>query len=363
MHGAGRHRFDTRRSGAQIRNVCVLSCDRRRREHAAMGRDGPDARVARIAAGQHGRIDVARLRACGLDGSAVFRRRRDGRLHQVHHGVYAVGCENDSLEARFMGAVLAGGRGALLCAWATLALFDLVPWDGRDVDVTVRGTGGRRRDGIRFHRARLDERRDTTRRRGIPTVTVARALLEVAPQLDDKRLTRLIRKAQMQRLASVRQIADVVRRTRARGSRRVRAIIATGPAPTASADEDVVLDLVLHAGFVHPEVNLPLRVGTATYKPDLRWPAQRLVVEVDSAWHEDAAAQRADAARQAALEAAGERVLRTTKEQAIQRPQQLVRRLELAGAPRATPRGASRARPPPSAAAAPCPSAPRARSA
>lgn len=328
-----------------------------------MGRDGPDARVARIAAGQHGRIDVAGLRACGLDASAVFRRRRDGRLHQVHHGVYAVGCENDSLEAHFMGAVLAGGRGARLCGWATLALHDLVRWDGRDVDVAVRGSGGRRRDGIRFHRARLDERRDTTRRRRIPTVTVARALLEVAPQLDDQRLTRVIRKAQLQRLASVRQIADVIRRTRRRGSRRVGAIIATGPAPTASTDEDIVLDLLLHAGFAHPEVNRPLRVGTRTYKPDLRWPAQRLVVEVDSAWHEDAAAQRDDAVRQAALEAAGERVLRTTKEQAIGRPQQLVRRLELAGAPRATPRGASRARPPPSAAGAPCPSEPRGRSA
>ena len=39
------------------------------------------------------------------------------------------------------------------------------------------------------------------------------------------------------------------------------------------------------------------------------------------------------AARQAELEAAGERVLRTTAEQAIREPRQLIGRLHAAGAP------------------------------
>jgi predicted transcriptional regulator of viral defense system len=296
----------------------------------------PDVRIARIAGVQKGRIDIAGLRACGLDDDAVARRVRSGRLHRVHHGVYAVGHVDDTLEGRLMAAVLAGGRDASISGWATLALYALVRWDDRDVDVSVPAHGGgRRRDGIRFHRVTLHAR-DTTRHRGIRTVTVARALLDVAPQLGDRRLTRLVRKAQMERVANVRQIAEVVRGARGRpGSRRLAAVIATGPAPTASTDEDVVLDLVLDAGFEHPDVNVALALDAATrYVPDLRWPAARLIVEIDSAWHDGRAERALDAERQAALEAAGERVLRTTREQAVLRPRQLVQRLVAAGAPR-----------------------------
>lgn len=63
------------------------------------------------------------------------------------------------------------------------------------------------------------------------------------------------------------------------------------------------------------------------------WPAQQLILEVDSVWHDGPVAQELDAVRQAQLEAAGERVLRTTREQAVRQPHQLIRRLVIAGAP------------------------------
>ncbi|MEA2222961.1 MAG: hypothetical protein QOH83_1337 [Solirubrobacteraceae bacterium] len=135
-------------------------------------------------------------------------------------------------------------------------------------------------------------------------------------------------------MANVRQIADVLRRANGhRGARRLGAVIATGPAPTYSGHEDVVLDLILAAGLEHPDVNERLVVGATPYYPDMRWPAPQLILEIDSAWHDGPVAQEDDAARQADLEAAGERVLRTTLEQAILRPRQLVRRLAAAGAP------------------------------
>lgn len=90
---------------------------------------------------------------------------------------------------------------------------------------------------------------------------------------------------------------------------------------------------MLDAGFAHPDVNKRLALGHATYYPDLRWPAQRLILEVDSAWHDGPLANQLDAERQADLEAAGERVLRTTAAQAIVEPRQLARRLAAAGAP------------------------------
>lgn len=299
-------------------------------------RSGPprDVLVAEIAAAQKGRISVGQLAACGLDDAAVARRVARGWLHRMHTGVYAVGHGGASFHADVMGAVLAGGPTAVASHWAAAALHGFVRWDGRRIDVTIVGRSGRSRPGIRFHRPRRLDPRDTTRVEGIPTTTAARALLEIAPQLSDRRLKRAVRQAQAERAASVRQIADVLRRANGhRATKRLAAAIATGPAPTASGHEDAILDLVLEAGFEHPVVNQPLAVRGRRYVPDLRWPAASLILEVDSAWHDGPLDHELDAERQADLEAAGERVLRTTLEQAILRPQQLVRRLRAAGAP------------------------------
>ena len=297
----------------------------------------PDLRAANTAARQHGMIRIDQLVACGLDGAAVARRVRKGWLHRVHRGVYAVGYIPDTLDAHFQAAVLTGDVGAFLSHWASCALAGLVRWDGRPVDVTLRGTSVRKVDGVAFHRSRTVLPRDITHRHGIPCTTAARALLEVAPQLSDQRLKRAVRQAQAERLASVGQIADVLRRANGhRGAGRIAAIIATGPAPTVSSHEDIVLDLILEAGLEHPVANARLVVGGEPYYPDLRWPAQRLSLEIDSSpWHDGPLARELDADRQADLEAAGERVLRTSRDQALRAPHQLVARLLAAGAPRA----------------------------
>jgi hypothetical protein len=143
-----------------------------------------------------------------------------------------------------------------------------------------------------------------------------------------------VRQAQALHLVSTTQIAELLERSNGhRGVARLAALIADGPAATESGHEDVVLDLLLAAGFEHPVVNGTLVVDGKPYRPDLRWPAQRLILEVDSGWHDGRLAQDDDAVRQADLEAIGERVLRTTREQAIRHPRQLVQRLVAAGAP------------------------------
>jgi very-short-patch-repair endonuclease len=275
------------------------------------------------------------LETCGIDNDGARARVRTGRLHRIHQGVYAVGHDGLTLDGRFMAAVLAGGPRAVLSHWAANALAGLIRWDeNRRIDVTVPDRGARARPGIRFHRARSLDPRDTTRIRGIPTTTPARAVLEIAPQLSDDRLKRLVRQAQAEEAANVRQFAATLRRANGhRATTRLAALIATGPAATRSSHEDIVLDLILEAGFEHPRVNERLDAGTPQYRPDLRWPAQRLILEVDSRWHDGRLAQELDATRQADLEAAGERVLRTTLVQATQRPQQLIARLHAAGAP------------------------------
>ncbi|MEA2191579.1 MAG: hypothetical protein QOI73_1700 [Solirubrobacteraceae bacterium] len=68
-------------------------------------------------------LSISELRACGLDGHAVARRVREGRLHRLHRGVYAVGHPGLTLRGRFRAAVLACGDAAVLSHFAAAAFW------------------------------------------------------------------------------------------------------------------------------------------------------------------------------------------------------------------------------------------------
>jgi hypothetical protein len=210
-----------------------------------------------------------------------------------------------------------------------------VDWDERHPEVTVVGTGPRDHRRIRVHRTRELCYRDTTRYDAIPVTSPPRTLLDLASVLPYKPLRRAVRQAQMLGRANVAQVvAALARSGRRPGIAKLRRIIASDPAPTRSELEDVVLDLILDAGFSPPEVNAPLRFAGRRMIPDFRWPDQQLVVEADgAAWHEGELARADDAERQALLEAHGERVVRVTWHQAVTQPHQTISRLRAAGAP------------------------------
>jgi hypothetical protein len=292
-------------------------------------------RVARLAAEQWGVVDLAELRALGLSERAVLGRVRAGRLHRVHHGVYAVGHPALPLEGRFLAAVKACGPGAVLSHHAAAALHGVLDPEDRRVEVTVTGTGGRARPGLLVHRTHTLGPRDVGRCAGIPCTSPARTLLDLAARLDRRALRSAVRRAQALQRVNVRELLEVLERRRpCRGAARLARVLATGPAPTRSVLEDVVLDLVLAAGLAPPDVNVPLRLAGRRVVPDFRWPAARLVVEADgAAWHDERLAREDDAERQALLEAHGERVLRVTWRQAVGRPAETIARLRAAGAP------------------------------
>jgi hypothetical protein len=295
-----------------------------------------DVRVARLAAEQWGVVSLDELRECGLTRQAVRVRAGNGRLHRIHCGVYAVGHVALPLEGRFLAALKACGPGAVLSHFSAATLLGLVAWDRRYPEVTVSGPGTRRHAGVRVHRSRLLEPRDVIRRHGISMTSPARTLLDLAATFEYRALRRAARQAQSLRLLGLGELAEVLARARPRrGSRNLARVLATGPAPTRSELEDVVLDLILGAGLTPPDVNVPLIAGGRRLVPDFRWPEQRLVIEADgAAWHDHRLAREDDADRQSLLEAHGERVVRVTWQQAITRRAQTIARLRAAGAPR-----------------------------
>jgi hypothetical protein len=310
--------------------------DRRVRDvHGRQVDTRADVAVARLAERDWGVLSVGELRACGLTDREIALRVAGGRLHRKHRAVYAVGHSSVALQGRFLAAVKACGRGAVLSHLAAAVLWGLLEWDHRDVDVTVRRSGTRMHAGIRAHRTAELDRGDWTRVQGIPVTSPARTLLDCAAVLDDRSLRRAVREAQARGLVTTAELVQILGRLRPRrGSRKLARIVATGPAPTRSVLEDTVLDLLLRGGFAHPDVNMPLLLEGRRVVPDFRWPEQRLVVEADgAAWHDHKLAREDDAERQALLEAHGDRVVRVTWDQAVARPAQTLARLRAAGAP------------------------------
>lgn len=292
-------------------------------------------RVSWLAASNHSVLNVRELHACGLDDDAISVRVDNGRLFPMHRAVYAVGHAAPPLEGCFLGAVKACGEDALLAGVAAGAHWEVVRWDHRLPEVLVSGRCAPRHPQINAHETSFLPPEDIRMHRGIPVTSPLRTLLDLAAILDQKRLRRAVREAQSLGLVDV---VALMRRLRGPGPRRGRAklrrIIATGPAPTRSELEDVVLDLLLEGGFSHPDVNVPLHLEGRRVVPDFRWPAQKLVIEADgAAWHDNQLAREDDADRQALLEAHGERVLRITWNQAVAHGPQTLRRVRQADAP------------------------------
>ena len=207
----------------------------------------PDVEVARVAAAQWGVLSLRELRMCGMSRDAVKVRVRNGRLHPLYRGVYAVGHANVPLEGCFLAAVKACGPNALLSHVSAAALYGLVRWDGRFPEVT--SNTERKHRGIRVHRSSV---LDATRRKGIPVTTPARTLIDLAATFDYSALRRAVREAQRS-LVTVQQILEKLHRLGPRrGTANLTKILAAGHAPTRSELEDAVLDLISKPVFDVP---------------------------------------------------------------------------------------------------------------
>src|ERR1044072_6179200 len=100
----------------------------------------PDVRIALLAAEQEGVVSTAQLYAAGLNQAAIQVRVRNGHLHRIHNGVYAVGHTAISLNGRFMAAVLACGEPSALSHYSAGTVEGYLTWDdNRYPEVKVLG--------------------------------------------------------------------------------------------------------------------------------------------------------------------------------------------------------------------------------
>jgi very-short-patch-repair endonuclease len=204
---------------------------------------------------------------------------------------------------------------------------------------TIDVTAPRSRDGvpgIRVHRSRSLDARDTTTHEGIPITTIARTLLDLAATVRADRLERALAQAERLQLYDHRAITDVIARTNGhRGTRTLKRATAHEPKLTRSELEARFLALARAAGLTEPEVNSSLAALDHKAKEvDFHFPAHHLVVETDG-WetHGTKSAFKNDRRKDAALTAAGYRVMRFTYDDVVYEPDTVVACLTPRSAP------------------------------
>ncbi len=232
----------------------------------------------------------------GLSERSIDHRGRKGALHRVHRGVYAVGRPATTALERASAAVLACGPDALLSHKSALALGNLKGWPYR-IEVTV--PGDRRRPGITVHRCSTLTPRDVRRCRGLRVTTPARTLLDCAPRLTARALTRAVNDALRARLLKRGRLSELLRRCSTHpGAARLAPLAAEQGNATRSRSgfEDDFLAFCARYGLPRPLIN-PIVAG---HEVDAYFPRERVIVECDGwSFHRDREAFERDRERDA----------------------------------------------------------------
>jgi very-short-patch-repair endonuclease len=288
------------------------------------GSGATEAEIHALAARQHGVVARRQLLAAGLGRDAIDHRLGNGRLTKVARGVYALGHRELRREGLVLAEVLAVGDEAFASHRTAAALWGLRPWGGSFVEITKRGRGGVRRRRGRFVHCTLDlPPSEVTSERRIPATTVARTLLDLAAVVPPHHLRRSVERAEQAELfdlAAVDAVLDA--HPRRAGHRALTLLLADmrshGVSTTRSTLEALVLQLCIGHSLPRPQVNR----YDGIRESDFRWPAHRLIVEVDS-WTFHGRTRRAfdaDRARDRRLLREGWRVARFTDRQILANP-------------------------------------------
>jgi putative AbiEi antitoxin of type IV toxin-antitoxin system/uncharacterized protein DUF559 len=275
-----------------------------------------EAELAALAARQYGVVATRQLVALGWSQQAVAKRAAVGRLHRVHHGVYAVGHPVLGSHGRWMAAVLAGGPETVLSHTSAAALWEIRPSDATTIDIAVPRTGRRSRPPLRVHRPRRLPPDEVTTHQGIPVLTVARTVLDMAARVAPTRLYRLLDQVEIRELADYPSLDAVAgAHPGHNGAAKLRWALRAHHAGTDVTKSDLearFLALCSDHGLPTPRVN-PTVAGREV---DFLFADDRLVVETDSwRFHKTRRAFESDRARDARLARAGYRTLRFTDRQ------------------------------------------------
>jgi very-short-patch-repair endonuclease len=226
------------------------------------------------------------------------------------------------VEARYMAAVKASGKGGVLSGVAAAHLFGLVK--GAVPPPEVIAPTERRIRGVATSRRHLDGR-DKTVWRGIPVTTVPRTLVDLSSLLSLEELARAFHEANIRYRTPPAHVEEALERApRAKRRARLLGVIRGDAHVILSKLERRFLKLLRDHSLPLPRTNRP----AGSYYVDCRWPKHRLTVELDSyRYHNSRYAWEQDRRREREAYARGDSFRRFTWEDITERPTAVVSEL------------------------------------
>ena len=246
-----------------------------------------------LARRQHGHVARFQLLELGVRHGLIRGRLASGAWVAVHAGIYCIGPRRNDPFSRAAAAVLACGRGAVLSHASAASLWGFLPRWSFPLEVTAERR--RERPGITAHRCQSLQRRDTTHHYGIPTTSPARTVLDIAPRLPKKQLTRLVNDQLRAKRLRPAALQDILARNPLHpGTKLLAPFLETAASPTDSPFEDDFRAFCATYGLPEPEINFPFKGR----RLDAFFPEYNLIVELDG-WdfHKDQEAFRDDRER------------------------------------------------------------------
>jgi very-short-patch-repair endonuclease len=276
--------------------------------------------LARLAARQLGVVTCEQLYGLGFTYAQIKRRLRLGRLHRVHHNVYAVGHRRLTSQAFLVAAFLSVGPRSFISHRTAAAVWGLRAVNLHEIELTLPGAGGRRHAGLTVHRTHAVPHPDEIRTHGdLRVSSVPRMLLELATREEPAELERLVTVAVQKRLlpldrrdARAALEAVLARHERRPGIAKLTPVLAAyRRTKSRKSGLELAFDRLLAQ---HPEIPKPqTNIYIGHWEIDCFWPEHNLAVELDGRpYHVAAKDMERDRIKDAALLRQGITPLRFT---------------------------------------------------
>jgi hypothetical protein len=233
--------------------------------------------IEKLARPSQGVVDREELLAAGVSRHRIARCLKNGVLWPEFEGVYRVGHRAPSVEAHYMAAVKACGKGSVLRGRAAAHLWGLTKGPAPTPEVLT--PTERRVKGIRTTRSRRIDRRDVTKRYGIPITTVTRTVVDLAADSTPEELALQFHAAATRYKVKPHHVeAVLVRRRNAKGAIKLRRVIYGDTRALLSELERGFIALLEANDLPLPKTNIPVD----GHWVDCRWEEYALTAELES---------------------------------------------------------------------------------
>lgn len=293
-----------------------------------------DQELHRCAAAQHGLISTTQARDAGLTTEAIRHRTESGVWQRVRPTVLRIAGSPETDESRLVLATLDAGPAAFVSHHAAAAQWGIPGFDLRTIHVTrLRGSTSRPSRDLVLHEPRILPDHHRTSLHGVPLLTPARTIFDLAGVVSSARTERALDTAWSKRLVTApglhRMLEELAERGRT-GISVMRQLLddrGVDYRPMDSGTEVRARQILREdgiGGFEH-QVDLGDEqewIG----RVDLVDQQRGIVIEIDSArYHGALIDQRADARRTKRLEDAGYVVRRVDDTTVWHHPDEFVR--------------------------------------